>query len=183
MSTYQHVDERRKETFLAVLAETGSMAAAAAAATPHGYGPRQGYATFYQLIKRDPEFAAAVEEAKNAALGHVEAEIRRRAFTPTKRPVFSKGELVGEFEDHRDANQLLLRLAERLDPSSWAQNKKVQVDGKIAHTHTAVASLTLEHLDLLDEGERNLLIDLLDKIATRQRQGVKQIASQVVDGR
>ena len=61
------VTEARKEIFLRVLGETGSRAAAAAAASPHtdgGKGLRPGYETFRDLCKRDPEFALAVEQTR-----------------------------------------------------------------------------------------------------------------------
>ena len=84
------ITQARKDVFLSVLGETGSRAAAAAAASPHtdgGNGQRPGYETFRDLWKRDPEFALAVEQAEAKALGRVETPARSvTGKTPGNRP-------------------------------------------------------------------------------------------------
>jgi hypothetical protein len=103
----QHpLTDERKQTFLKVLAETGSPSAAAHAATPWSTCPKGGIATFGQARKRDLVFSDAWDRAMDAATAKVEAEVMRRAMTPTKRPIFSKGELKGYTEDWD--NRLLL---------------------------------------------------------------------------
>ena len=107
--------EDRRQVFLKVLAETGSRSAAAAAASPHldgGDGDRPGYESFRDLWKRDPEFALKVQRAETLALGRVESEIAKRAFTLDERPIFDRqGNKIGVQTDSRPANQMLLRLA------------------------------------------------------------------------
>ena len=75
MSARRPLDDRRKAIFLRVLAETGSVSAASAAATPHSDGGKEayraGYRTFLDETRRDPDFAQAVAEAKQHALGEL----------------------------------------------------------------------------------------------------------------
>jgi hypothetical protein len=92
----------------------------ARAASPHSkYGARR---TFEDLRARDPQFREQWDNAINASLAKVESEIMRRAMTPTKRPIFSRGELVGE-EDVFD-NKLLLALARKMSPE-WRESGPV----------------------------------------------------------
>jgi hypothetical protein len=168
----QRMTEERRRVFLKVLAETGSRSAAAAAASPHldgGSGDRPGYESFRDLWKRDPEFLLEVQSAETQALGRVESEIARRAFAPDERPIFDRqGNKIGVQVDSRPANQLLLRLAERLAPGTWAQRKHHEIEGKIAHDHQhSVAVATLEPADvlLLEPDEQDELLRLVGKIA------------------
>ena len=168
----QRVTAERKRVFLKVLAETGSRSAAAAAASPHldgGDGDRPGYESFRDLWKRDPAFALEVRRAETQALGRVESEIARRAFSPDTRPIFDRqGNKIGEQIDSRPANVLLLRLAERMAPRTWVQQKLHQIEGKIAHDHQhSVAVATLEPSDvlLLEPAEQDELLRLVGKIA------------------
>jgi hypothetical protein len=164
----QRVTAERKDVFLKVLAETGSRSAAAAAASPHldgGSGDRPGYESFRDQWKRDPEFALAVEQAENAALGRIENEIVKRAFTLDERPIFDRaGNKIGVQKDSRPANQMLLRLAEKLSPETWAQRKHHEIDGKIDHQHS-VATLEPTDVLLLEPDEQHELLRLVGKIA------------------
>ena len=168
----QRITEERRQVFIRVLAETGSRSAAAAAASPHldgGDGSRPGYESFRDLWKRDPKFALEVQRAETLALGRVESEIARRAFQLDERPIFGKdGKLLGVQKDSRPANQMLLRLAERLAPQVWQQRKRHEVDGKIAHDHqhsVAVAKLEPADVLLLAPDEQTTLLALIEKIA------------------
>ena len=117
-------------TFIDTLAATGSRCAAARAATPWSKGKKGGLESFRDLMRRDPEFAREVEDAKAIALGRVEESIATRAIKGVQRPVFQKGGLVGHetvYSDH-----LLLRLAQRLDPEAWGNREKVDVNVKAA---------------------------------------------------
>jgi hypothetical protein len=168
----QRVTAERKRVFIKVLAETGSRSAAAAAASPHldgGKGCRPGYESFKSQWQRDPEFALAIQEAEQRALGKVESAIAERAFTLDERPIFDRqGNKIGVHTDRRTANAMLLRLAERMAPGTWAQRKHHEIEGKIAHDHQhSVAVATLEPSDvlLLEPDEQDELLRLVGKIA------------------
>jgi hypothetical protein len=168
----QRITQERREVFLKILASTGSRSAAAAAASPHldgGDGDRPGYESFRDLWKRDPEFLLQLESAETQALGRVESEIAKRAFTLDERPIFDRqGNRIGTQTDSRPANQMLLRLAERLAPQTWQQRKHHEIEGKIAHDHqysVAVATLQPQDVLLLEFEEQNELLRLVEKIA------------------
>jgi hypothetical protein len=176
----QRVTAERKQVFLRVLAETGSRSAAAAAASPHldgGSGDRPGYESFRDQWKRDPEFALEVQRAETLALGRVESEIAKRAFTLDERPIFDRlGNRIGTQTDSRPANQMLLRLAERLAPQTWQQRRHHEIDGKIAHDHknsVAVATLQPQDVLLLEIEEQNELLRLVGKIAELKSESEK----------
>jgi len=155
------VTEERKALFLRELARTGSECAAARAASPHALGKNGGLESFASVRKRDPEFAQAWQEAKEAALAGVEEEIRRRAMEPPKRPVWHRGEHVGEHEDRSSSDKLLLRLAERLDPS-WSQRSVVESSVTVA---AALLAIRPDDVMLLNAPERREFVRLLGKIA------------------
>lgn len=162
---YTHIQapltQARKDKFLAVLADTGSAAAAARAASPHSKNGCK--ATFVEARRKDPDFDKACDDAVTASLGKVEAEVMRRAMTPTKRPIFSKGELVGE-EDVYD-NKLLLALARKMSPD-WRESRHLQVEGSVDHNHRhAHLQLSLDDVHLLPPARANLLLDLLGELA------------------
>ena len=169
-NAHQPMTEDRRRVFLEALATTGSMQAAAAAASPHCTGRRPGYETFRDLIRSDPAFAEAVAEAKQRALGRVEEEIARRAFKPDERPIFGKdGALLGVQTDHRNANTLLLRLAERLDPEAWTPKKHLSgtVSHQHDHSHAVMFALEARHVLLLDANDQEALMSLLGKLRER----------------
>lgn len=164
------IDAERRATYLRVLSETGSHVEAARCATPHGTSAtKPGYTAFMRLRRTDPEFAQACEDARAVALAAIESEIKRRAFNPPQRPVFDDGRVVGWVEDRRSSDNLLLRLAERIEPE-WAQRRSHEVSGRIDHTHTAAAHpfafvLTPENIALLPADRRDALVDILSELA------------------
>lgn len=128
-----------------------------------------GYSAFKRLRRVDPEFAQACEDARAVALAAIESEIKRRAFNPPQRPVFDDGRVVGWVEDRRSSDNLLLRLAERIEPE-WAQRRSHEVSGRIDHTHAAAAHpfafvLTPENIALLPADRRDALVDILSELA------------------
>ena len=164
---YQPLTEARKATFLKVLAETGSPPAAARAASPHSTGKRAAIRTFTDLRNRDPEFAAAWEDSMATALGRVENEIMRRAMEPTYRPIFSKGELVGQ-EPIYD-NKLLLAVARKLNPDEWSEKRQVEMSGSVDHTHRhGHIYLSMSDIHLLAPDRADQLLDLLGEIADKR---------------
>ena len=163
------VDEDRKRIYIKVLADTGSHSAAARAASPHlaeSPSATPGYSTFRDLRRVDPDFAAQCDEAIAAALGRVEDEIVRRSFEVDKRPIFDRqGQKIGEQVDSRPANQLLLRLAEKLNPDDWAPRKHATVEAKHQHTHRHEHEVSFElrpeHIAMLpEERQRQFVNDL-----------------------
>ena len=162
------VSAQRKRAFLKVLRETGSMSAAAVAASPSCRTRSGALASIRTAAHLDPHFAQQIEDAKSEAIGRVEQLIMERALTPDERPVFSKGELKGFAKDHRGANQMLLRVAESLAPERWAPKKNLS--GEIAHTHEhshasgAVFVLEPRHILMLAEEEQDLLLGLLGRL-------------------
>lgn len=152
----------RKATFLRVLSETGSVAAASSAATPWAKDRHGGSSTFYDAMRRDPGFAEAFQAAKEQALATLEQEAYRRAMEPTARPVFSKGELVGQ--ELKYDNNLLLRVLGRLSPD-WQQRAQIEHSGSIEH---AILAIRPTDVFLLSEDKRDKLLELLDEIADLQ---------------
>jgi hypothetical protein len=155
------ITKARRDKFLEVLADTGSVAAASRAASPHSR--RGARRSFEDFRARDPDFAKAWDDAVTTSLGKVESEIMRRARTPTKRPIFSRGELVGE-EDVFD-NKLLLALARKMSPE-WRESRHLSVEGSVDHNHRhAHLQLSLDDIQLLPPARANLLLDLLGELA------------------
>lgn len=177
---------RRWDVFIKVFRDTGSVAAACAAASPHlpqpkdpGHGP--GYRTFIDWMRRFPSLAAEFEEAKFHALGLVEKAIAERSMTPERVPVFSRGVLVGERIVWRDANALLLRRAARLDPNAWAP--KQQSDVRIEHTNAPgefAVALTPEDVLLLPPEQRMQFVEMLTEIRNRKEKQRELIDTQPV---
>lgn len=159
------VTDKRKQTFLEALAATGSTAAAAEAATPWSTHRQGGLSAFRDAAKRDPEFAAAWTRAEQAALAKVEAEAMRRTMTPTLRPVFAKGELVGHVEEYD--NRLLMAVLRRYNPA-WSEKQQIEHTGEVQHQHQhahVMAVLTPEDVLALPPADRQQLAVLLGRIA------------------
>lgn len=175
MTTVPPHVRKRWGVFRRVFRETGSVAAACAAASPHlgqpadsGHGP--AYRTFNGWINRYPEIAAEYEEDRYHALGRVEQALAERSMTPERVPVFSNGKLMGWREVWRDANALLLRRAARLDPAAWAQ--RTQADVRVEHSldpsEGFTVALRAEDVLLLPPEKRSLFVELLSQIRDRK---------------
>src|SRR5262245_28853082 len=102
------ITEARKQAFLDALRRTGSMRYSASYASPHlGDDDRtdrmgRGAESFRDLMKRDPMFAAAVQEAVDAYIGDIENLLQERLRTPNRRPIFDKnGVQIGVEENMR----------------------------------------------------------------------------------
>jgi hypothetical protein len=156
------ITDVRRETFLQVLSETGSFAAASRAASPHSKDRHGAASTFKQLMQRDTEFTSAVDEARSQALGRLEAEMIRRAVEGVERPIFQKGELVGHEKVHSDG--LLMFALRACDPEKYNEKRQVEVKGDVTHR---VVGLIISPQDLLslDRNDRSALEGILEKIA------------------
>ncbi len=170
-AAHQPVTPERRRKFLEVLAEIGSPVEAARQATPWGTGRQAGYHTFRRLRERDPTFAEDWADALAVALARIEREIVNRAMNPPRRPVYESGKVVGWVEDRNSSDRLLLRVAQRLDPT-WAERRHHDVQGEVRHEHNHRHSFRLraEHVMLLDEPDRELLVGLLDNMYDRMEE-------------
>jgi len=164
---HMRIDENRRRIYLDRLAMGDSPVSAARAASPHCIGNDFGLGGFRELAKRDPEFAAQVAAAKEAALADVEDEIRRRAMNPPLRPVWHKGQLVGHYEERLSSDKLLLRLAEKLDPEHWAPQSRIKSEVDVT-VRGVMLAIRPEDVFLLDSKEQDTFVELLTKIADRR---------------
>ena len=162
--------EERKEAFLTALSETGSFDHACRVASPHSDGRKPCYSTFRDEVRRSPEFAARVAEAKAEALGRVEREIFRRAVEGVETPVFQKGERVID-HDGRPAvvrqysDDLLRRLAGRLDPENWVERRQIEHSGSVGQRSDDVLSLSVSDVLALSQRDRDDLGRILQRVA------------------
>ena len=161
MITRHPLTEDRKTIFLQALAATGSPIAAASAATPWSTHKQGGIATFRDEARRDLEFAAAWDRARDEALAEVEKEIYRRAMQPPQRPVWHKGEVKGWVEDRHSSDKLLLRLAARLDPG-WRERTSVE---QTVTVQGVMLSISPQDVLLLARTEQEVFVEMLRKIA------------------
>lgn len=119
--------QRARTAFLDELRKRGNVSEAAAVA---GIGRR----TAYEVRDRDPEFAAAWDEAIEAAVDAMEAEAWRRAVEGVDEPVFGRvgkdqdGE-VGTIRRYSDALMNTLLKAHR--PEKYRERIDVQQHGKV----------------------------------------------------
>jgi hypothetical protein len=163
--TRQPISDRRRAVFLATLAKTGSMTAAAAAATPWAVGRKCGLESFRDLSKRDPAFAVEVEEARAAALGRVEQAIAERAVEGVDEPVYQKGARCGLRKVYSDT--LLLRLAARLAPESWSERQRTELSGSVgvvASRSDGFLSISASDVLLLSEDKQQQLAELVEEV-------------------
>jgi hypothetical protein len=99
-----------RRRFLNVLAETGSVRAAAAASG-------RTRTAWISLRARDPAFAALWEQAQDAYVELLEAEADRRAVRGEEEPVFSYGKQVGMRS--RTSDSLLMFRLKALRPRRY----------------------------------------------------------------
>lgn len=103
-----------------------------------------------RAIDNDPEFAAAVEEAKAAAAERLEGEAYRRAVIGVEEPVFFEGRRVDTVRKYSDS--LLAKLLEANDPRYSSRLKLTGEKGgpvEIKHDLTKLSNEDLEKLEAL----------------------------------
>jgi hypothetical protein len=157
----QHpITYRRKKIFLDTLRQTGSVTAAARAATPHSRHRQGGLSTWLQLAQRDPDFSEAMQAAKDDALGRFEAEAVRRAVEGVERPIVSGGVVVVTERVYSDT--LLTLKLRALAPEKYTERKNITLEGDVR-----VVGLMIAPQDLLAlSGEqRTALEGILETIA------------------
>lgn len=181
----QPLGTERKQAFLKVLAQTGSFSAAARAASPHT--PTGALGTFSDEAKREPKFAAAIEEAKQAYASVVLAELHRRSVEGYDEPVFSGKGFRSVDHDGRPASvrkysDRLMEVALRnsyIFGSTFAQNSKVEMDGKITHQSTTPQlTITESEIHRLSSDQRRALIPILRSIAELKKTPEEEIEAQ-----
>jgi hypothetical protein len=158
----------RKQAFLAALRATGSIRAAARRASPGSRSAEGPRSTFRMALQRDPEFAAASQEALDDALGSLEAEAMRRAVEGYQRPIYQKGQLVG-YETVFSDNMLLTLLRARA-PEAYSERRDVHVTGTVSHLH-GVLTIDVAEISLLDPADRDALMGILDRLASARGEG------------
>ncbi len=97
---------QRRRTFLVTLAESGNVSAAVRAA-------EVSRSRAYVLKATDPAFAAAWDDALEAAVDHLEAEARHRAIDGVEQPHFHQGKVCGTVRKYSDALLMFLLRAHR----------------------------------------------------------------------
>jgi hypothetical protein len=138
------LDEARKAKFLAELREHGIVGEAMAKVSLHAKA--RAFNTFYQARERDPEFAAAWDDALEYARSKVERELHRRAVEGYEEPVFWKGEECGTIIRYSDA--LLLARMRALDPR-YRQQNRVELSGSVTVRPLDLDSLSPESRQML----------------------------------
>lgn len=119
--------QRARVAFIDELRKRGNVSEAAAAS---GIGRR----TAYELRDRDPDFAAAWEDAINAAVDAMEGEAWRRAVEGVDEPVFGR---VAKDEDgqigviRKYSDSLMQTLLKAHRPEKYRERAEVQHSGRI----------------------------------------------------
>lgn len=80
----------------------------------------------YAARKSDPDFAAAWEEALDYGVDMLELEAQRRAFHGTLKPVFYKGDIVGQITEYSDPLAMFLLKAHR--PEKYRERSEVKTE-------------------------------------------------------
>jgi len=119
-----------------VYAKTGSKHAAILAISrgaTDGEGRPSRRRTLEDALRVNPEWAQRWADAREEALGLVEAEIAKAALTVDTRPIFDKaGRLLGTQTDSRPRNDMLKFLARKLSPE-WRDTRQLQIEGSLEH--------------------------------------------------
>jgi hypothetical protein len=129
-----HVPAPLRIAFLQKLADTGSEAAAvtAAAAVSREFGFEK--MTMRAWIKhRHTDLQSRIDwyPAEAEAAARVEQEIMTRAMEGVEKQVYYKGSVCGTEKQYD--NQLLLRVAKKLNPEAWAERAEVKHQHKHDH--------------------------------------------------
>lgn len=164
--------EREFNLACEVYARTGSKSAAIlaiAGGATDGAGRPSRRRTLEEALRANPEWAQRWADAKEAALGLVEAEIAKAALTVDERPIFDKnGRLLGVQRDSRPRNDMLKFLARKLDPDAWSEKRQLQMSGTVEHKHGPADGfgvlISAEDVLLLEGADRAALIRLLSLI-------------------
>ncbi|MCK9513769.1 MAG: terminase [Pigmentiphaga sp.] len=117
---HEEATARAKERFLAELERMANVSAAARKAKV----PRS---TAYDWYAADEEFAAAWDQAVEVAVDSLEQEAWRRARDGTLKPVFQRGEKVGQVREYSD--QLMVTLLKAHKPEKYRERVSNELTG------------------------------------------------------
>lgn len=109
-----------KEIFIQELTRIPNVAAAARKA-------KMGRQATYQARYNDPDFAAAWNEALEAAIENAEGELYRRAVHGTLEPIYHSGEKVGSVRRYSDT--LLIFLLKAHKPDMYRETVRNELSG------------------------------------------------------
>ncbi len=164
------VDDKRRETYLQVLRETGSHSAAARRASPWA-GKRGAVSTFKDLRHRDPIFEAQCQRALSDALGKFEQLAMRLAEEGDRRPIFDKnGALLGH--ETRHDSRLILAVLAKLNPGEWSQRSQVEHSGRIVTANLNLnlgLELTPEDILSLPENLQEVFTEILQVVVRNRK--------------
>ncbi len=161
----QPITEARRRTFLRVLAQTGIMVWAARAASPHSQDARGAISGFRNLMARDPDFAAQVQEARDEADALLEHTAWLRAVEGVSEAVIQKGEQA-TLADGTPAvkvvysDRLLETLLQARD-KRFARQHRHEHTGHIQHSSTSILQISPEDMDGLSHEHREQLKPIL----------------------
>jgi hypothetical protein len=159
------VTEKRREIFLAELAEHGVVVRAARAASPHSTSVRGALTSFRDLRAKDPEFRADWDTAVEQARGRVEHELHRRAVEGWDEPIYGgryKEQVVGHVRRYSD--RLLELRAKALLPD-YRDRSHVDLGGGLSVHHSRKA---MDDLASLTQAERDQLRAMVERVAARE---------------
>jgi len=159
--------EKKKKIFLDVLARTGQVKLAAqAAGWTNSSWP-------YVIRKKDEKFAQDWDDAEAAAVHEVlEPEAMRRAVEGVKKPIYYKGQLVGEELVYSDS--LLIRLLEAGNKRKYG--RQTNVNGQIDHNHKvgiAMLPSPVADVDAWEQESRRLSEEQQKTLDTLSQDGVE----------
>lgn len=119
--SFNNVQHPKKRAFLIAFAGSGNISAAAKIA-------RIDRTLVYIWKKKDPEFAAAFEVARQLAIDTLEDEAIRRAVEGVEKPVFYGGKKVATVKEYSDT--LLIFLLKGNRPEKYIERIAGEITGK-----------------------------------------------------
>lgn len=143
------ISDEQKQLFLDALSRSGILAVACKAAGI----TRQSTVNWR---KRDPQFAAAYDDAMADAADLLEEEARRRAYEGVSTlKIIGTGDNAREVYETRYSDQLMLALLKAKKPDEFAERSKAEIsnpDGTLRPESTEQAAARLAAI--LDEAKR-----------------------------
>ncbi len=139
---------KRKALFLSELAKHGVFVRAARVASPESL--TGAVATFREHARANPEFAAQIAEAIEAADGELLVELHRRAVEGVPTDVRGpNGQVVGTYR--RVSDRLLVEKLRSRFPRDFATHTVSEITAKVKNEPLGLAELTAAEQDKLRE--------------------------------